>query len=101
MGKFNWSVHDLTAPVLDIFTKGKPVKASLQANIIGTTGKNRMWTHLERQAEGQVKGMGEKQIEVDEKILRAQRLSIAGNEEAMTKYYREYDKAFGTVTTTE
>ncbi|KAL0391942.1 UNVERIFIED_CONTAM: GTPase HflX [Sesamum radiatum] len=32
-----------------------------------------MWTHLERQAGGQVKGMGEKQIEVDKRILRDQR----------------------------
>lgn len=31
-----------------------------------------MWTHLERQAGGQVKGMGEKQIEVDKRILRTQ-----------------------------
>lgn len=32
----------------------------------------RMWTHLERQSGGQVKGMGEKQIEVDKRILRTQ-----------------------------
>ena len=32
----------------------------------------RMWTHLERQAGGRVKGMGEKQIEVDKRILRTQ-----------------------------
>lgn len=32
----------------------------------------KMWTHLERQAGGQVKGMGEKQIEVDKRILRTQ-----------------------------
>lgn len=31
-----------------------------------------MWTHLERQAGGRVKGMGEKQIEVDKRILRTQ-----------------------------
>lgn len=31
-----------------------------------------MWTHLERQSGGQVKGMGEKQIEVDKRILRTQ-----------------------------
>ncbi|CAI5516877.1 unnamed protein product [Closterium sp. Naga37s-1] len=30
----------------------------------------RMWTHLERQAGGMVKGMGEKQIEVDKRIIR-------------------------------
>lgn len=32
----------------------------------------KMWSHLERQAGGQVKGMGEKQIEVDKRILRDQ-----------------------------
>jgi len=32
----------------------------------------RMWSHLERQAGGKVKGMGEKQIEVDKRILRDQ-----------------------------
>lgn len=32
----------------------------------------RMWSHLERQAGGRVKGMGEKQIEVDKRILRDQ-----------------------------
>lgn len=33
----------------------------------------RMWSHLERQAGGgQVKGMGEKQIEVDKRLLRDQ-----------------------------
>jgi hypothetical protein len=31
-----------------------------------------MWTHLERQAGGRIKGMGEKQIEVDKHILRPQ-----------------------------
>lgn len=31
-----------------------------------------MWTHLERQSGGKVKGMGEKQIEVDKRILRNQ-----------------------------
>lgn len=30
----------------------------------------RMWTHLERQAGGKTKGMGEKQIEVDKRLLR-------------------------------
>lgn len=30
----------------------------------------RMWSHLERQGGGRSKGMGEKQIEVDKRILR-------------------------------
>ena len=32
----------------------------------------RMWTHLERQAGGMVKGMGEKQIEIDKRLLKNQ-----------------------------
>ncbi|KAE8659889.1 putative GTP-binding protein 6-like isoform X2 [Hibiscus syriacus] len=32
----------------------------------------KMWTHLKRQAGGKVKGIGEKQIEVDKRIFRAQ-----------------------------
>ena len=32
----------------------------------------RMWSHLERQAGGKSRGMGEKQIEVDKRLLRGQ-----------------------------
>jgi GTP-binding protein HflX len=39
----------------------------------------KMWSHLERQAGGQVKGMGEKQIEVDKRILRTQVILCSGN----------------------
>ena len=39
----------------------------------------RMWSHLERQGGGQVKGMGEKQIEVDKRILREQVSKIVPN----------------------
>ena len=31
----------------------------------------KMWTHLERQAGGKSRGMGEKQIEVDRRLLRS------------------------------
>ena len=31
----------------------------------------RMWSHLERQAGGRVRGMGEKQLEIDKRLLRA------------------------------
>lgn len=36
----------------------------------------RMWTHLERQAGGQSKGMGEKQKEVDKRILRSRMAAL-------------------------
>ena len=29
-----------------------------------------MWSHLERQAGGRVRGMGEKQLEVDKRLMR-------------------------------
>ena len=35
-----------------------------------------MWTHLERQAGGQSKGMGEKQKEVDKRILRGRMAAL-------------------------
>ncbi len=37
---------------------------------------SRMWTHLERQAGGQSKGMGEKQKEVDKRILRGRMAAL-------------------------
>jgi hypothetical protein len=37
-----------------------------------------MWSHLERQAGGgQVKGMGEKQIEIDKRLLRKRMQSLS------------------------
>ncbi|KAF3620769.1 putative BEL1-like homeodomain protein 3-like [Capsicum annuum] len=69
-------VCDRTALILDIFNQRAATHDFLQVSLAQMEYQlprlTRMWTHLERQAGGQVKGMGEKQIEVDKRILRTQ-----------------------------
>ncbi|KAJ6392212.1 hypothetical protein OIU77_026046 [Salix suchowensis] len=70
-------VCDRTALILDIFNQRAAThEASLQVALAQMEYQlprlTRMWSHLERQAGGRVKGMGEKQIEVDKRILRTQ-----------------------------
>ncbi|GAB2267710.1 hypothetical protein Dimus_002692 [Dionaea muscipula] len=70
-------VCDRTALILDIFSQRAAThEATLQVALAQMEYQlprlTRLWTHLERQAGGQVKGMGEKQIEVDKRILRDQ-----------------------------
>ncbi|KAH9693118.1 Hflx-type G domain-containing protein [Citrus sinensis] len=70
-------VCDRTALILDIFNQRAAThEAALQVALAQMEYQlprlTKMWTHLERQAGGQVKGMGEKQIEVDKRILRTQ-----------------------------
>ncbi|KAK9713896.1 hypothetical protein RND81_06G057800 [Saponaria officinalis] len=70
-------VCDRTALILDIFNQRAAThEAALQVALAQMEYQlprlTRMWSHLERQAGGQVKGMGEKQIEVDKRILRDQ-----------------------------
>ena len=38
-----------------------------------------MWSHLERQAGGRVRGMGEKQLEIDKRLLRSRMASLRRN----------------------
>ncbi|XP_021759912.1 uncharacterized protein LOC110724763 [Chenopodium quinoa] len=70
-------VCDRTALILDIFNQRAAThEAALQVALAQMEYQlprlTRMWSHLERQAGGRVKGMGEKQIEVDKRILRDQ-----------------------------
>ncbi|XP_060673501.1 uncharacterized protein LOC107435477 isoform X5 [Ziziphus jujuba] len=70
-------VCDRTALILDIFNQRAAThEAALQVALAQMEYQlprlTKMWTHLERQAGGKVKGMGEKQIEVDKRILRTQ-----------------------------
>lgn len=70
-------VCDRTALILDIFNQRAAThEAALQVSLAQMEYQlprlTRMWSHLERQAGGKVKGMGEKQIEVDKRILRDQ-----------------------------
>lgn len=50
----------------------------------------RMWTHLERQAGGRVRGMGEKQIEVDKRILRTRMGQLRRNLEDVRAHRKQY-----------
>ncbi|OIW03512.1 hypothetical protein TanjilG_31025 [Lupinus angustifolius] len=50
----------------------------------------KMWTHLERQSGGKVKGMGEKQIEVDKRILRNQIGVLRKELESVRKHRKQY-----------
>lgn len=52
----------------------------------------RMWQHLERQAGGRVKGMGEKQIEVDRRLLRDRRDQLKRAIEDVRAHRRQYRK---------
>ena len=49
-----------------------------------------MWTHLERQAGGRVRGMGEKQIEVDKRILRTRMGQLRRNLEDVRTHRKQY-----------
>jgi len=50
----------------------------------------RMWTHLERQAGGRVRGMGEKQIEVDKRILRTRMGQLKRSLEDVRTHRKQY-----------
>jgi len=69
-------VGDRTALILDVFGQSAATKeGKLQVELAKVKYElprlTRMWTHLERQSgAGQVKGMGEKQIEIDKRLLR-------------------------------
>ena len=49
-----------------------------------------MWSHLERQAGGRVKGMGEKQIEVDKRLLRARMGQLRRSLEDVRMHRKQY-----------
>lgn len=88
-------VCDRTALILDIFNQRAATReASLQVSLAQMEYQlprlTRMWTHLERQAGGQVKGMGEKQIEVDKRILRTQIGALKKELESVRKHRKQY-----------
>ncbi|CAH9080938.1 unnamed protein product [Cuscuta epithymum] len=88
-------VCDRTALILDIFNQRAATReASLQVSLAQMEYQlprlTRMWTHLERQAGGQVKGMGEKQIEVDKRILRTQIGVLKKELESVRKHRKQY-----------
>ncbi|XP_030459324.1 uncharacterized protein LOC115679765 isoform X2 [Syzygium oleosum] len=88
-------VCDRTALILDIFNQRAAThEAALQVALAQMEYQlprlTRMWTHLERQAGGQVKGMGEKQIEVDKRILRTQIGILKKELESVRKHRKQY-----------
>ncbi|XP_022884758.1 uncharacterized protein LOC111401307 [Olea europaea var. sylvestris] len=88
-------VCDRTALILDIFNQRAATReAALQVSLAQMEYQlprlTRMWTHLERQAGGQVKGMGEKQIEVDKRILRTQIGALKKEIESVRKHRKQY-----------
>jgi GTP-binding protein HflX len=78
LGKEGVRLCDRTALILDIFSqRARTREGKLQVELAQAEYQlprlTRMWSHLERQSGGgQVKGMGEKQIEVDRRLLRNQ-----------------------------
>ncbi|KAK1399275.1 Hflx-type G domain-containing protein [Heracleum sosnowskyi] len=88
-------VCDRTALILDIFDQRAATReAALQVSLAQMEYQlprlTKMWTHLERQAGGQVKGMGEKQIEVDKRILRTQIGTLKKELESVRKHRKQY-----------
>ncbi|OEL24709.1 GTPase HflX [Dichanthelium oligosanthes] len=88
-------VCDRTALILDIFNQRAAThEASLQVTLAQMEYQlprlTKMWGHLERQAGGQVKGMGEKQIEVDKRILRTQISGLRKELESVRKHRKLY-----------
>ncbi|XVF73814.1 hypothetical protein PTKIN_Ptkin13bG0011600 [Pterospermum kingtungense] len=88
-------VCDRTALILDIFNQRAAThEAGLQVALAQMEYQlprlTKMWTHLERQAGGKVKGMGEKQIEVDKRILRTQIGVLKKELESVRKHRKQY-----------
>ncbi|KAI3504756.1 hypothetical protein L1887_26457 [Cichorium endivia] len=91
----NVRVCDRTALILDIFDQRAATReASLQVTLAQMEYQlprlTKMWTHLERQSGGKVKGMGEKQIEVDKRILRTQIGVLRKELESVRKHRKQY-----------
>ncbi|KAL5204749.1 hypothetical protein ABZP36_009620 [Zizania latifolia] len=88
-------VCDRTALILDIFNQRAAThEAALQVTLAQMEYQlprlTKMWSHLERQSGGQVKGMGEKQIEVDKRILRTQISGLRKELESVRKHRKLY-----------
>ncbi|KAH9297840.1 hypothetical protein KI387_029522, partial [Taxus chinensis] len=88
-------VCDRTALILDIFnqraaTREAALQVTLAQMVYQLPRLSRMWTHLERQAGGMVKGMGEKQIEVDKRILRDRISSLKKELKSVREHRKQY-----------
>lgn len=91
---------DRTALILDIFSQRAATReGKLQVELAQAEYQlprlTRMWSHLERQAGGggaggQTKGMGEKQIEVDRRLLRDQAARLRKQIEEVRNHRKAY-----------
>ncbi|PRW33541.1 GTP-binding hflX isoform A [Chlorella sorokiniana] len=87
---------DRTALILDIFSQRAATReGKLQVELAQSEYQlprlTRMWTHLERQSgSGQVKGMGEKQIEVDRRLLKGRMARLRRDIEEVRTHRRTY-----------
>ncbi|GAB4815794.1 hypothetical protein N2152v2_002840 [Parachlorella kessleri] len=87
---------DRTALILDIFSQRAATReGKLQVELAQSEYQlprlTRMWSHLERQSgSGQVKGMGEKQIEVDRRLLKGRMARLRKDIEEVRTHRRAY-----------
>ena len=89
---------DRTALILDLFSQRAATReGQLQVQLAQAEYQlprlTRMWSHLERQtggAAGRVRGMGEKQIEVDRRLLRSKAAKLRRDIEEVRMHRRSY-----------
>lgn len=87
---------DRTALILDIFDqRAASREGKLQVELAQVEYQiprlTKMWAHLERQSgSGQVKGMGEKQIEIDRRLLRSRAARLRRDIEEVRTHRKAY-----------
>lgn len=90
------SLCDRTALILDIFSQRAATReGQLQVELAQVEYQlprlTRMWSHLERQSgSGRVRGMGEKQIEVDRRLLRDRAAKLRRDIEEVRTHRKQY-----------
>ncbi|GIL55331.1 hypothetical protein Vafri_10883 [Volvox africanus] len=95
-GEGSVRVCDRTALILDIFSqRAQTREGQLQVELAQTEYQlprlTKMWTHLDRVGGGgQVKGAGEKQIEIDKRLLRDRAAALRRELEAVRTHRRQY-----------
>jgi len=89
-------ICDRTALILDIFSqRAQTAEGQLQVEMAQLEYEmprlTKMWSHLERQSgSGAVKGMGEKQIEIDKRLLRERKSLLSSKIEDMRTHREQY-----------
>ncbi|BDA49304.1 GTPase HflX [Coccomyxa sp. Obi] len=92
-------ICDRTALILDIFkqrafTKEGQLQVEYAATEYQLPRLTKMWTHLERQSgAGKMRGMGEKQIDVDRRLLRSRLAILRGRLEEVQQCREQYRRS--------